>query len=383
MPKFNINTEIYFLYQLSEEYPGIFECLKTNQLPTHHQYFEHTQTSSQETNEYPIGLINIGNTCYLNSALQSLFLLKDIKEQFIQYATLAEIADNKTTVTYHLGKLFQDKENDNEINIQSNNIGNILHALSHTLQKNIYLNKQQKDPHEFLIDIIQSITIENALPNSIAQPYNHSSIQNYKTSFFQNNPEVLFGPLTLFIMKKKTYECQHTSILYEGHLIYELSINTKEKETIEYMINTSISSQNSQDNDSAKCPKCNLISKYNTNTYLQEAPKYLIILLKRYSYDISSQKINKLTHQIVSGKYNRNSKTITITIHGITYKLLSAIFHKGPIPTQGHYISIVNQNTKYYQINDQNVDSINDVKTSSLLKSGDSYILMYERCNNV
>ena len=62
------------------------------------------------------------------------------------------------------------------------------------------------------------------------------------------------------------------------------------------------------------------------------------------------------------------------------YRLMSTVLHKGPLPNQGHYISMIKKNEYYYQINDHKVETIDNIKTSPMHKSGDSYILMYEKC---
>lgn len=45
-----------------------------------------TQTSSTEVNyEIPVGLDNIGNTCYLNSLLQYLYTVKPVRDVVLNY----------------------------------------------------------------------------------------------------------------------------------------------------------------------------------------------------------------------------------------------------------------------------------------------------------
>ena len=123
-----------------------------------------------------------------------------------------------------------------DINDHKKTIQSILQLISYSVQKEEYLNTNQKDPHEFFIDLIQSIFIENTMPNSIAAPYDHSTFENFKDSYFQNNPENLYEPITLFTMKKKIYACQHYHSNYEGHTMLELSLNMNSK-TIEDLIN--------------------------------------------------------------------------------------------------------------------------------------------------
>ena len=92
-----------------------------------------------------------------------------------------------------------------------------------------------------------------------------------------------------------------------------------------------------------------------------EMPKYLIVLVKRYTYNRENQQIVKVNKQIESGTYNRQFHNIIIKVTDTTYKLLSTVLHKGPLPNQGHYISIIKKNGQYYQINDHKVEQIDDI----------------------
>ena len=178
----------------------------------------------------------------------------------------------------------------------------------------------------------------------------------------------------MFTKIEKIYRCNHISTEFVGHLIYELSVNDNTNQTIENMINRSL--VNSLDNEKAKCPICKLESEYSTNTYLMETPKYLIILLKRYTFDRERKQIKKINVPIKSGRYDIQSDDVIIQVEGITYKLLSTIVHKGPIPTQGHYFTFMKQNGQYYEVNDQNV---HEIEGSKIKISNESYILLYEK----
>jgi ubiquitin C-terminal hydrolase len=185
-------------------------------------------------------------------------------------------------------------------------------------------------------------------------------------------------------MKKMKHDtCGDSYKKYEGQWVYELSLkqNNEEDEMIEKMINSSLSSKNDCDNEAAECPKCNQHSTYSTDTFIMEMPKYLILLLKRYAFNRTLGHVTKITKQVKSGTYDRNSNNIVIKVQDKQYKLLGTVLHKGPVPTRGHYISFIKNNDDYYQINDHNVNKIHKdhVKLSPMLKSGESYILLYEK----
>ena len=61
-----------------------------------------------------------------------------------------------------------------DLNLFSEIITKILHAMSFILQKDIYVKMEQQDPHEFLTDIFRSIYIENSVPNALTIIMVHS-----------------------------------------------------------------------------------------------------------------------------------------------------------------------------------------------------------------
>ena len=98
-------------------------------------------------------------------------------------------------------------------------------------------------------------------------------------------------------------------------------------------------------------------------------PKTLIIQLKRYEYDCSSQEIYKKHDSVIC------PSTLTFA-SGSQYTLSSIISHDGITPASGHYtLSIYNQETNSYI-------TLNDTETEYDLqldeeKSKLSYIVCY------
>lgn len=53
------------------------------------------------------GLVNLGNTCYLNATLQCLSAIPELSQQLLQ-VPMPVTRDNKQTVAFCLGNLFKD-----------------------------------------------------------------------------------------------------------------------------------------------------------------------------------------------------------------------------------------------------------------------------------
>ena len=379
MPKLDHTSKIYFLYQLSKDQPGMFEEVRGHDLPNDHPYRATLEFGNQVG--APVGFLNLKNTCYMNSALQCLFTLTDLRETFIDYSNKSNIAGILNTVTYSLGKLLKDKKKNVSMHNLVPTMKNILDTMSREMEKEVYLMRNQEDPHEFLTDIFQCIVRENAIRNAIAPVLNHSgTFEDFKKTYFENNPCDIFRPITLFTSVVRKYACKHSNKMYQSHSMYELEVDP-EISRIQELLNNSITSKNVP-GDEGQCPidHCQKRSRYSIDTYLMELPKYLIVLLKRYIFNLDEGRARKIKNMVKSGSYYPNSNDIRIKVQETQYKLIGMVLHQGSEVTGGHYISYVKNLEEFYNINDSIVRKENKdlVKTSSIYKSRESYILMYE-----
>jgi ubiquitin C-terminal hydrolase len=116
-----------------------------------------------------------------------------------------------------------------------------------------------------------------------------------------------------------------------------------------------------------KCEKCNnfnIISKLK----FQTLPKYLFITFKLF--DNSKRKINKQIKFPI-----KNLNIGDYTQNNITFSLKSLIIHIGGSIQSGHYVSIVKNKKKWYLINDNSIQEVND----KYVLSSNPYTLVYRQ----
>ena len=124
---------------------------------------------------------------------------------------------------------------------------------------------------------------------------NHSgTFEDFKKTYLKNNPCDIFRPITLFTSVVRKYACKHSNKMYQSHSMYELELDP-EISTIQELLNNSITSKNVP-GDEGQCPidHCQTRSRYSIDTYLMELPKYLIVLLKRYIFNLDEGRARKI-----------------------------------------------------------------------------------------
>ena len=334
------------------------------------------------------GLVNLGNTCYINSSLQILSNINILNEYLNIFIEQFVDKDEKPDET-DIDLIFV-KEWKNLVDLMwlKNSIISpvrfikVIQLISKTKNNDLFAGFQQNDTTEFIYFMLDSF--HNAMKNkdkellkkqfkSIEKIKYPKHFINYYKDYYKDNfsfIELLFSG----IYKKEYIDVETKEVLatkYENFYMLDLTLSSTNLNEclIEHFKNEEMNLENGNQYYYEKENEYRDIIKRTTLFYL---PKILIIHLKRWNYNLKKNQriihydINDLTledylHEDIKDKINNN------------YELFGVINHSGSV-LGGHYFSYIkNNNEKWYNYNDNNV---NEISINNIL-GNKNYCLIY------
>lgn len=273
------------------------------------------------------GFNNIGNTCYLNAALQMIIHNKDLCNLIINNEKLNPDFENISNFI----KLYYDNS-DNKA-ITPDYIKNLI-----SKNNKEFIGFNQNDSFEFILYFLD---------------YIFETIKNIKS-------EKIYNVTTKISIKCKLLSCLNINIHYEKNNFLLLDINDNTNNLDEcYRYYKSIEKLH---NDNLYfCEKCNSKRIASKRTEICKWSKHLIIVLKRFNYQGRSQKINKEIEVPIEWRHD--------------YVLKGIVFHSGST-FGGHYIYIGKYNNKWFMFNDDCVKEISENQLNNYKNNG--YVYYYE-----
>lgn len=273
------------------------------------------------------GFINLGNTCYMNSALQLFFNL-DYISTFLKSNSSKSLLVKKL---YDLNNSYMTNEN-KVLNPQEikNYFGNKYTSFN---------NYNQHDSSEFLIYLFE--LIDKELNNNILR-VSHIDIQIDT------------------MIKCKLVKCLNESVNSSNDIFLPLPYS-KDLTTSYRMYKEN---EKLEEDNKYFCDKCNKKTVARKKTVITKWPRNLLILLNRYD--------NRLI--------NSGNKMDIPFVWRHNYKLVGGIVHSGNL-NGGHYYYFGMKENKWFIFNDSSVRMVSENNINNL--KNQAYILHFKMSSNI
>ena len=343
-----------------------------------HKIKKREEENNKIKNKKPKGLYNLGLNCYMNSLLQCLYNIKELREYFIENKNSFT---EKQLICKAFAEVMDKLKNDENETIKPK-------ALKELLGKsnNLFDHYKAADVKDLFFTLIDSFLTEfntdndednNKEKNSLLEPdFSNTKIKMFeevKNEVEQNNNiinKLFFGYYyTVYycdISETETYSFQTESFIkFDLQKIKQFFHNQKEISLIlcfVYNIQT-------QRNSSFYCNNCKETHIGSSNLFLYRPPKILVIILDRghgktFDGEIEIDKELDLKTFIYEENYE----------YSTSYKLICISTHRGDSSPSGHYTACcLNDNGKYYYFSDSYV---NEIKEKDFIRD-DPYLLFY------
>lgn len=315
-------------------------------------------TSSALPREVPKGLINLGNTCYMNAVIQSLYSLGAIRN-------FALNCQHGKSLSCSLSELFRDMKT----STSPISPANFKYAFSRYQSK--FTGYNQQDAQEFLRYLINGIHEESNLapkrprrsPIAARTPRTASEAWTQYREIVDDSPlvDLVVGQLCSTIVCSV---CQNKSNCWDPFWDLSLPLSRRRYSCRLSEVIDDFTAKETLDSDERPiCETCKKATRSSKQISVCRLPRVLILHLKRFTNDGY-----KLTSpEVMIDK--------TLNFDGITYQLSACISHHGHSSSSGHYTSHCKYSSSWYHFNDDRVKDV--TATFDGAKLTDAYVLFY------
>ena len=324
------------------------------------------------------GLVNLGNTCFINASLQCLantpplvqYILSNshypccrvkLEKQFCLFCEAERIV-----------KLIHSKNSNSTFSssvgaANPNNIVRRIKDISTTFKIG-----RQEDASEFLICLIDKIVdacLRSSQPPERLRPSSGTSYEQLCHS------QTIFHDLFGLVLRSRVVcsRCRHTSDTFEVQYTWIVGVrnHTDVRQSLQqFVCRETLSGENLY-----RCIKCKQLVQAVKRYTLHKASKILLINLKRFEFGKNS---HKLSHLIRYPEYLNVSPYMSeenANDQSLNYRLYAVLVHVGSSMHSGHYFSYVRSpNNRWYKADDTTM-TLCDL--NQVLTQHGAYILCY------
>nr|XP_022901979.1 ubiquitin carboxyl-terminal hydrolase 36 [Onthophagus taurus] len=302
------------------------------------------------------GMVNMGNTCYLNSTLQALFHVPALVNWLMSDRQhMSECAESGgLCIICAMRKTLQDSQQRNINSIRPFLIYNKLRVVCRNL-----IPGRQEDAHEFLRYLVE------AMEKAYLSRFKNQSQFDSRTKETTPLNQILGGYLRSTV---RCLQCGHVSTTFQH--FQDLLLDIRKAQTVEEALDGYFSREK-LDDDSYHCESCKKKVPATKQFLLERQPMVLCIQLKRFS--VSNNKLTKhvqFRQRLELTKYARHKPSVPLV-----YRFVALVTHMGPTVGCGHYTAVAQAPCgNYYQFDDSMVRPI----SHQAVFNTNAYIILYE-----
>ena len=320
------------------------------------------------------GLANLGNTCFINSALQCLTALPSLSDYFLLGSYKNDRSPGRTCMLASLfaGLLLQRWK-------EGLHVSHPNELVTYVWRHSHFSPKSQNDSQEFLAYFLDQLHEELNKPTGMAAQNtapqgtdDESRAEFAWQEHLKRNHSLIVEKFQGQLKSSLTcLRCKHTSVTFEPFMFLSVPIPAGRPDSLRECLAEFTKSERLGGSERWTCPRCLVPMEALKKLELWKVPPVLIIHLKRfYCLHESMGKLTKSISYPVSNLMLDQFMGKQSRVPG--YNLVAKINHMGSIAS-GHYTANVMLNGVWLECDDAHCTMV----PSSSLQSPHTYVLMY------